>query len=680
MNQRIIESANSDKRYAISDTSHSSLFTHHASRLTHYSLLVIVLLLAAYLRLNHLEWTEFKQDEAHLSQIAYDMAWHGQIPLTGIGSSVGIVNPPMAAWLLSIPYSLSADPIIATAFVAALNVLAVAMSYRLAKKMFSPFSRSDFIPILVAFLFAVSPWSIIYSRKIWAQDLLPPLIVAYIALGYRAFVEHKQRSLIGHALVLAVLIQIHYSALWLIPVSALWSIVFVRRVRFKTLLISGVLFAIMFMPFLIADGLQNWTNVKRLAEVASQPAIVDTAAVQNVWWITVGQNIHSLAGPQEFQNFLAAVPSVDGLLALEGVMMLLGVVFGCAEIFRAVRQRSWSQRSMTSLMLVAWLILPVVLQISHRTPVFLHYFIILLPVQFLLIGLLMTHLSRRFKWLYRLGLGFLLLIGLLQAYQIIVLQQFVATRPTPGGASIPIGYYESIVNVAKSTLTDNHATEIVVNTIGSDVQIDEYPAIFNFLLNGVPHRFVDASQSIQVIPQQPNIQIDYSPAAPLLSSVGRNQIAQIALRVGEQPSQIYKADGYSSLPCNSSLSARWANNTTLLSANLDQFKAGQTGLIHLCVQLNQNSPNTDYHWTNQLFDRSGKRWAQVDSAGFPSHSWRSGDVVLLTFQISLPNDLPAGDYKLRIGQYTYPEISSVPVIDVMNNPQSDAVEIPMTVR
>src|SRR5512138_1558420 len=102
---------------------HASRFTLHVSRRTLEIITVsLVLLLAAYLRLNHLEWTEFKLDEAHLSQIAYDMARHGEIPLTGIGSSVGIMNPPLAAWLLAIPYALSSSPIIATAFIALLNV------------------------------------------------------------------------------------------------------------------------------------------------------------------------------------------------------------------------------------------------------------------------------------------------------------------------------------------------------------------------------------------------------------------------------------------------------------------------------------------------------------------------------------------------------------------------------
>src|SRR5512137_1300693 len=113
--------------------------TQHVSRRTFEIIgISLILLLAAYLRLNHLEWTEFKLDEAHLSQLAFDMARHGQIPLTGIGSSIGIVNPPLAAWLLAIPYALSSRPIVATAFIALLNVVAVALCYGLSRRMFTP--------------------------------------------------------------------------------------------------------------------------------------------------------------------------------------------------------------------------------------------------------------------------------------------------------------------------------------------------------------------------------------------------------------------------------------------------------------------------------------------------------------------------------------------------------------
>jgi hypothetical protein len=38
--------------------------------------------------------------------------------------------------------------------------------------------------------------------------------------------------------------------------------------------------------------------------------------------------------------------------------------------------------------------------------------------------------------------------------------------------------------------------------------------------------------------------------------------------------------------------------------------------------------------------------------------------------------VPAGDYVLRVGQYTWPAVKPVLSLDVAGNPQSDAIEIP----
>jgi hypothetical protein len=202
--------------------------------------------------LNHLGWAEFKLDEANLSRLSLNLVRSVEFPLTGIGSSAGIVNPPLAAWLLAFPYAISPDPTVATGFVAALNVLAVLGCYLLARQWLTstitphPLSPSPappinssiiaLAPLVAALLFAVAPWAVAHSRKIWAQNLLPPFVIAWAWSGWLAFVCRRPRAVIGHALTLAACVQLHYSALWLIPVTLLWSIVFIRRIQWKSAL------------------------------------------------------------------------------------------------------------------------------------------------------------------------------------------------------------------------------------------------------------------------------------------------------------------------------------------------------------------------------------------------------------------------------------------------------------
>jgi hypothetical protein len=108
--------------------------------------------------------------------------------------------------------------------------------------------------------------------------------------------------------------------------------------------------------------------------------------------------------------------------------------------------------------------------------------------------------------------------------------------------------------------------------------------------------------------------------------------------------------------------------------------SGQTGALELYVRVDEVPAPATYQWTNQLFDKQGKRWAQVDTAGYPVAYWRSGDVIGYEFGLNLPGDLPDGTYVLRIGQYTLPDIATVPVIDAAGLPQSDAFEFQVSVN
>ncbi len=647
-----------------------------AARLAHFGLLAVLLFLAAYLRLNHLEWTEFKLDEAHLSQLAYDMARHGQIPLTGIGSSVGVVNPPLAVWLLAVPYAVSPSPIVATGFIAALNGLAVLACYGLARKVF----HSNSAALIATLLFAVSPWAIIHSRKVWAQDLLPPLVVLWAWFGYRAFVEGKRWSLLGHGLMLAAAIQLHYSGVYLIPVSAAWFVAFVRRVQWRAAIVTGLLVAAAFAPFLIADGLRGWPSVTRLTAMLARPATVDGEALHLAWITTTGEEIHSLAGPQEYENYRAEIIAADGLLWLEGALVVIGLLLALSDAARSAIRRAWSPRGAIGWWLAAWLIVPVAAQLGHRTPVYPHYFIILYPVQFLLIGWL---IARAPQWPKIVLAGALLLTAAVQVQHTLVLQAFLASRPTPGGAGLPIGYTETIAREAVQALNERGAAEIIVNTRGVDPAVDEYPAVFSFLLSEVPHRCVDALGAARVYPKDTTIQIDFLPDQAMPRPTGgREPIGRVVLRAGEQAAEIYAAPPYASIEFDASAIplARWANGVSVMRLTARNPEPGQTATLMEYVRVDSLPPPATFQWTNQLFDAQGKRWAQVDAAGYPAQYWRAGDIIGYEFKLDLPGDLPDGDYVLRVGQYTLPDVATVPVIDAAGLPQSAAFEFQVAVQ
>jgi hypothetical protein len=276
-----------------------------------------------------------------------------------------------------------------------------------------------------------------------------------------------------------------------------------------------------------------------------------------------------------------------------------------------------------------------------------------------------------------------LAVSIVQVQNGLVLQSFLASRPTPGGSGMPIAYTAAVVREARQAWQARDAAEIIVNTRGIDPAVDEYPAVFSFLLNDVPHRIVDVTQAARLYPNDENIQIDFLPdeAMPRLAAE-REPIGHVALRPGEQAADIYAVAPYASITFDTTSAplARWADGVGLMRLTVRQARPGQTALIDLYVRVDEVPAPATYQWTNQLFDPQGKRWAQVDTNSYPANDWRVGDIIGYEFNLELPGDLPYGEYVLRIGRYTLPDVVTVPVIDVAGLPQSDAFEFQVRVE
>ncbi len=70
------------------------------------------------------------------------------------------------------------------------------------------------------------------------------------------------------------------------------------------------------------------------------------------WLLTTGLEVHSLAGPQEFENFRALVPWSDGVSWLVGLLVIAGLIVAAIDVLRAIPRRRWDDRSAVALLLV----------------------------------------------------------------------------------------------------------------------------------------------------------------------------------------------------------------------------------------------------------------------------------------------------------------------------------------
>ena len=107
--------------------------------------------------------------------------------------------------------------------------------------------------MVAALLFAVAPWAVVYSRKLWANDFLPLFVMGWAWTGFRPSCG-KAWWLIAHALVVGRADSI--ALLGVDPGSRFGHLVYrlYQAVSWRAVLIAAAVFVLLFAPFLIADA------------------------------------------------------------------------------------------------------------------------------------------------------------------------------------------------------------------------------------------------------------------------------------------------------------------------------------------------------------------------------------------------------------------------------------------
>jgi len=130
--------------------------------------LALIVALGAWLRFSHRNLLEFQGDEAYAANLALTAIKTGKLPLAGLMSSVGVTNPPLFAYLLIPMFAINSSPVFVSGCIALLGLAAVVITWHVGRKYYGPMAG-----LVAGLFFAVSPWAVIYSRKIWAQDFVP---------------------------------------------------------------------------------------------------------------------------------------------------------------------------------------------------------------------------------------------------------------------------------------------------------------------------------------------------------------------------------------------------------------------------------------------------------------------------------------------------------------------------
>ncbi len=662
-----------------------------ASRHTHRWVSLLIVLLAFALRVAQPDLVEFKGDEATVVRRVFFILHWGQRPVTGVYASVGIPHPAHFLYLMTAPLALWPDPLAAVLFLVFLNTLAVALTYRLAARYLSPGTGT-----LAAFLFAVSPWAVIYARKIWTQNI--PLVTLLFFLALLAtFVRGRPWMLSVAMAALALLVGLHIEGVAFVPVLVILMLVYPRRVKVVPLAVGLALALALLGPYVLHDARQGWVFARRMLTYGGQPAQVSADALRYAFALNSGAGIPALAG-ESHRAYLASLPPWWGMNRGMDVLLALALAYGISQIVKGT-----PARRRIFLILLLWFALPVVLQIRHTSPVYPHYFIPLFPVQMILVAAFLVDACRWLRvavvqrwgmrgetrlrrWGTRLGLAMLLLWG---GWQIAVwarLLTVVDTLPTDGGFGVPLKYHRQAVGEAVRLAEGDG---IIVLTQGTGLGTDMMPTLLNALLFTHDHRFADVDEAVPIPPGRAVYLLGPLPpdapsvtlAREVLTALGAQEVAHIALPNRAAYLLFLKppTPRPDFLPGITHLvpPIRLENGVSVLGYAWPTCIRPHADLSLRLVWQVESVPPATYQFFVHLLGENGEQLRALTAGGFPPMFWRPGDLVVSTVRVQAPSSEALPGLHVRVGMYRHPDGERSRVVAPEEQAGNDAILLPV---
>jgi len=280
----------------------------------------LALAIGALLRLVWLGDTSFLGDQADLLALGRSALAHHTLLATGIRSSIGAMNPPAASGLL-LPFAGLSDPIWAALATALANIAAVALLYGVANRYLG--RRAAFASTL---LYATASGPVTYSRFIWQQNLLAPVLILFFWTLCLGVMDHKRGWLGWNVLLWALAIQLHPTALPLIALTLLGVYLVRAEVRWRDLAYAVGAPALLFAPTLLWEVASGGYDVTAALGYSHHRSVTDTAAATYLL---------ALILPASDQTVGSAAPHTVQAPGLGWLDFALGLAYAGAQVWLA---------------------------------------------------------------------------------------------------------------------------------------------------------------------------------------------------------------------------------------------------------------------------------------------------------------------------------------------------------
>jgi hypothetical protein len=346
-------------------------------------LFLLIFVLSASFRITNLDLIEFKTDEAVNLLLAIRPFLGYELTPGGTVSSIGILNPPLFNYILMPIAAINWDPRFIAFAIGLINSIAIAVFFLIVKKYYSLS-----IALISSILFALSPWAIIYSRKIWMQDLLIPFFIIIFFSVHKLIIDKKTVYWIPYALSSLILIQLHQVSLIFVGILTIFLVKKVKvNLKYALLgLILGLLPLIPYLLYQLSNGCPDCSAFLQARNRLSPGYSAET--LLRPLQITSQGGFRFIMG-EDTLTFAQAHPIADNLkkvFYLEYLLLPLGLF---------LFMKKFKHFNFFALSVLA---LPLIYFILKLEP-FMHYYIVILPLLFLFLGVSINSLPKNFKYI-----------------------------------------------------------------------------------------------------------------------------------------------------------------------------------------------------------------------------------------------------------------------------------------
>ncbi|MBU0999840.1 glycosyltransferase [Patescibacteria group bacterium] len=348
-----------------------------------FIIFLLILALAVFLRFYRLpEYMTFLGDEGRDAIIVKNIIKGINFPLIGPPTSVGnIYLGPLYYYLMAIPmFIFNLNPAAAAGMNAMIGVATVALIYYIGKHWFSPKSG-----LIAAYLYAISPVTIIYSRSSWNPNPAPFFSLLAILGLFKAHSSRNYKWLILTGVCAAAAVQMHYLALILLLVLAAGWLkeLFAKISNSKSdskggsfwagTVLAAVVFLLIMSPLFVFDLKHNFLNYKAISAIF----LDNQAAVNFNLFDTLNKVI-----PIYNDNLVARYLTGENPILTPFISTLILAPFlWITYLMRKKRQYNYG-----FWILGIWLLIGTAGLALYKQNIYDHYLGFLNPVPFLLLG------------------------------------------------------------------------------------------------------------------------------------------------------------------------------------------------------------------------------------------------------------------------------------------------------